>query len=228
MDVLTSPPPPPSPPHYVLSKIHLAREIAIRERYPIRDSFFSRRIRTSTCTAISRTRLGKRETRETSFPRLCSLSRLFRVSFLLCSFPLFSFEYGRISGYRQFGTTSKRATRFRLRCTGAPAVSANVLQWAPSRVTRRGALAATAAAAVAAFSPPLLRHLPPAPPVSLRANTRARPPSPLLGRPMVVLVPRASRHADIPTTRPHGRVAGSLLLHKIHLCSVPFTLRCNG
>lgn len=41
----------------------------------------------------------------------------------------------------------------RLRCTGAPVVCANVLQWAPSRVTRRGALAATAAAAAAAFPP---------------------------------------------------------------------------
>lgn len=41
----------------------------------------------------------------------------------------------------------------RLRYTGAPVVCANVLQWAPSRVTRRGALAATAAAAAAAFSP---------------------------------------------------------------------------
>lgn len=49
--------------------------------------------------------------------------------------------------------TIKRRDSYRLRCTGAPVVSANVLQWAPSRVTRRGALAATAAAAVAAFSP---------------------------------------------------------------------------
>lgn len=46
----------------------------------------------------------------------------------------------------------------RLRYTGAPVVCANVLQWAPSRVTRRGAPAATAAAA--AF-PPLPHHLPP-------------------------------------------------------------------
>lgn len=56
-------------------------------------------------------------------------------------------------------------------------VCANVLQWAPSRVTRRGALAATAAAAAAAF-PPSSRYLPP-PSVSL--HTHARPLLPLGG-----------------------------------------------
>lgn len=60
----------------------------------------------------------------------------------------------------------------RLRCTGAPVVCANVLQWAPSRVTRRGALAATAAAAAAAAFPPLPRHLPPSP-LSPRIHTPA-------------------------------------------------------
>lgn len=37
-----------------------------------------------------------------------------------------------------------------LRATGAPVACATVLRWAPSRVTRRGALTATAAAAAAA------------------------------------------------------------------------------
>lgn len=37
-----------------------------------------------------------------------------------------------------------------MRATGAPVVCATVLRWAPSRVTRRGALTATAAAAAAA------------------------------------------------------------------------------
>lgn len=44
-----------------------------------------------------------------------------------------------------------------LRATGAPVACATVLRWAPSRVTRRGALTATAAAAAAAAifpSPP--------------------------------------------------------------------------
>lgn len=63
-----------------------------------------------------------------------------------------------------------------MRYTGAPVICANVLQWAPSRVTRRGAPAATAAAA-AAF-PPLPRYLPP-PSVSL--HTHARPLLPLGG-----------------------------------------------
>ena len=40
-----------------------------------------------------------------------------------------------------------------LRATGAPVVCATVLRWAPSRVTRRGALTATAAAAAAAMFP---------------------------------------------------------------------------
>lgn len=104
----------------------------------------------------------------------------------------------------------------RLRCTGAPVVCANVLQWAPSRVTRRGALAATAAAAAAFPLSP--RHLP-----SPRLPIYTCPPPPPPWKFTIALVPRAPWHADIPTMRPHGRVAGSLLLHKIHLrCSVYF------
>jgi len=64
----------------------------------------------------------------------------------------------------------------RLRYTGAPVVYANVLQWAPSRVTRRGALAATAAAAAAAAA------FPPSPPSpSVSSYTHARPLLPLGG-----------------------------------------------
>lgn len=76
----------------------------------------------------------------------------------------------------------------RLRCTGAPVVCANVLQWAPSRVTRRGALAATAAAA--AF-PPSPRHLPPPRPLS--PLTYVRPLLPLGGR-LGPAGPLARRH----------------------------------
>lgn len=64
-----------------------------------------------------------------------------------------------------------------MRYTGAPVVCANVLQWAPSRVTRRGALTATAAAAAAAF-PPSPRYLPPP---SVSPHTHARPLLPLDG-----------------------------------------------
>lgn len=105
----------------------------------------------------------------------------------------------------------------RLRCTGAPVVCANVLEWAPSRVTRRGALAATAAAAAAAAFPPSPRHLP-SPPVS--PYTHARPLLPLGPQ-----SPWSRGPLGTPTSPPWGPMvawqAAFSLLHKIHLrCSV--------
>lgn len=96
-------------------------------------------------------------------------------------------------------------------------VCANVLQWAPSRVTRRGALASDSCCCCCCCISPFASL----PSSSLCLLTYTRPPSPPPRRPTVALVPRAPWHADIPTMGPHGRVAGSLLLHKIHLrCSV--------
>lgn len=72
-------------------------------------------------------------------------------------------------------------------------VCANVLQWAPSRVTRRGALAATAAAAAAAACPPSSRYLPP-PSVSLHTHAR----------PLLPLGPRSSwSRGPLGTPHPH-------------------------
>lgn len=72
-------------------------------------------------------------------------------------------------------------------------VCANVLQWAPSRVTRRGALAATAAAAAAAAFPPSSRYLPP-PSVSLHTHAR----------PLLLLGPRSSwSRGPLGTPHPH-------------------------
>lgn len=89
----------------------------------------------------------------------------------------------------------------KLAVTGAPVICATVLQWAPSRVTRRGAPATTAAAAAAPS---------PSPPTSL---------SLFLPLSLTTLSSRrAPRHAGIPTMGTHGRVAASLL-HKIHLRS---------
>lgn len=96
---------------------------------------------------------------------------------------------------------------------------ATVLRWAPSRVTRRGALTATAAAAAAAAifpSPPPLSLLLGCPP-RLTASTRS-----LLPVPVALLVPRGPLH---PHHGAHGRVAASLLRYEIHLrCSVYFQM----
>ena len=106
-----------------------------------------------------------------------------------------------------------------LRATGAPVACATVLRWAPSRVTRRGALTATAAAAAAAAifpSPPPLSLLLGCPP-RLTASTRS-----LLPVPVALLVPRGPLH---PHHGAHGRVAASLLRYEIHLrCSVYFQM----
>jgi len=117
---------------------------------------------------------------------------------------------------RQYRCRSLILTSTRLRCTGTLVICANVLQWAPSRVTRRGALAATAAAAAAAF-PPLPRYLPP-PPVS--SHTYARPLLPLDGP----WSPRGPLGMPTsPTMGSHGRVASSLLLRQNTPSLVPFT-----
>lgn len=50
-----------------------------------------------------------------------------------------------------FVIVAANAVKRCLRVTGAPVACATVLRWAPSRVTRRGALTATAAAAAAIF-----------------------------------------------------------------------------
>lgn len=97
---------------------------------------------------------------------------------------------------------------------------ATVLRWAPSRVTRRGALTATAAAAAAAAifpsPPPPLSLLLGCPP-RLTASTRS-----LLPVPVALLVPRGPLH---PHHGAHGRVAASLLRYEIHLrCSVYFQM----
>lgn len=108
-----------------------------------------------------------------------SLSKLSLKLFLqqwLKIFSLRSWDYAKAPHERDtVSTLSGYFNSDRLRCTGAPVVCANVLQWAPSRVTRRGALAATAAAAAAAaafppFASPRLTFLLP---LSPRIHTPA-------------------------------------------------------
>lgn len=105
-----------------------------------------------------------------------------------------------------------------LRATGAPVACATVLRWAPSRVTRRGALTATAAAAAAAaIFPSFPLPLSLSSSLRLTASTRS-----LL--PVALLVPRGPLHPH------HGAMVAwqPVLSATKYTFAVPFTSKCRN